>query len=136
VITKVHNNAPFRVAKGKRSSGASDELFVECRQPTTDAARCGHGHSSILLRGAAGVVVFQPGGPRRALTLALSAGVIDRRPRNALQRIVVSARLFDSAGDVALQAANAAQGKGVMGEREQGRSDQQHCDRPKQRHWT
>jgi len=123
-------------SKEERSSGASDELFVECRQRTPDAARCSYGHFRILLCGATGFVVFQPGGPWRALTLALSAGVIDRRPRTGFSALLVSARLFDSAGDVALQAANAAQGKGMMRERQQGRCDQHHCDRPKQRHWT
>jgi len=44
----------------KRSSGASDELFIERLDGAADAARCGVGHSRILLCGAAGVVVFQP----------------------------------------------------------------------------
>jgi hypothetical protein len=55
--------------------GASDESFIERRKQTADVARCGFGHSCILLRGAAGVVVFQPSGLWSTL---LSLKTLDR----------------------------------------------------------
>jgi hypothetical protein len=47
--------------------GASDESFTERRKQTTDLARFGFDHSRILLRGAAGVVIFQHSGLRSTL---------------------------------------------------------------------
>jgi hypothetical protein len=62
-VTPVTDDRKARVQKNesqnrKRSSGASNELLIERRDRAADAARCGFGHSRILLCGTIGVVVF------------------------------------------------------------------------------
>jgi hypothetical protein len=108
----------------KRSSGASDELFIQCRERAADAAHFGCGYSRILLCGAAGVVVFQPRSLWSALVLSLNAD----RP-TSISAPPNSTRFFNSTCDVALQAANATHGKRRMRERQHDKSVHPICGR-------
>jgi hypothetical protein len=99
---------------GQRSSGALDDLFIECHERAADAAHFGHDHSRIYLCGAVRIVIFWRGGLRRALAHSLKADRPSDEPPN-------SARFLNSSGGVALQNTNAAHGNRSMRERQYNR---------------
>jgi hypothetical protein len=70
-------SAPLR--GGQRSSGASDDLSIECRERAADVAHFGHDHSRIYLCGAARIVIFWRGGLRRALAHSLKSSSSERQ---------------------------------------------------------
>lgn len=108
---------------------ASDDLFIEYRAPATHAACLGFSHRRILLCGAVRAVALQPSGLWCALVHRLNA-----RRSDCIGEPPNSAGFFSSARGVALQAANATQGKSMMRKRQQCRSDKYRCHRPHQGH--
>jgi hypothetical protein len=58
--------------------GASDDLFIECRERAADAAHFGHDHSRIYLCGADRIVIFWRGRLWRALAHSLKR-IAERR---------------------------------------------------------